>query len=116
MSEFVKIVVFAPLSHAGVVREAMSNAGAGNIGNYDSCSFSARGTGRFRGLPGTQPFIGESGKVEEVEEEKIETICAQEIAQNVIDAVIAVHPYEEPAIDVYPLLNHKYNLKKPHGN
>lgn len=102
---FVKIVVFAPVSHADDVRKALAEAGAGHIGNYDSCSFSSRGIGRFRGLEGTKPFIGESGKLEEVEEERIETICPSEKMEAVLTAVKRSHPYEEPAIDIYPLLN-----------
>lgn len=83
----------------------MAEAGAGHIGNYDYCSFSSRGVGRFRGFEGTKPFIGEPGKVEEVEEERIEVICPVEKLDSVLAAVKKVHPYEEPAIDVYPLLN-----------
>jgi len=105
--EFVKIVVFAPVTHADEVREAFVKAEAGHIGNYDSCSFSSRGTGRFRGGEGTDPFIGEPGKFEEVEEERIEVICLHNKAEEVIEAVKKVHPYEEPAIDIYPLLNVK---------
>lgn len=112
MSEFVKIVVFTPLTHADTVREALAKAGAGHIGNYDSCSFSSRGTGRFRGLQGANPAIGQVGQLEEVEEEKIETVCPKEILPEVLKAVLAAHPYEEPAIDIYPLLNHQYSLKK----
>ena len=102
---FVKIVVFVPLSHAEDVLKTLAEAGAGHIGNYDSCSFSSRGIGRFRGGEGTKPFIGEPGKLEEVEEERIETICPSAILGVVLTAVKKAHPYEEPAIDVYPLLN-----------
>lgn len=112
MADFVKIVVFTPLTHADAVREALAKAGAGHIGNYDSCSFSGRGIGRFRPLKDAKPFIGEAGKIEEVEEEKIETICPKEILPEVLKAVLGAHPYEEPAIDIYPLLNHQYSLKK----
>ncbi len=101
----VKIVVFVPLSHSDVVRKAFAEAGAGNIGNYDSCSFSSRGIGRFRALKGAKPFIGEEGKLEEVEEERIEVVCAAGIVERVLLAVRAAHPYEQPAIDVYPLLS-----------
>ena len=100
-----KIVVFTPLSHADAVRKALAEAGAGHIGNYDSCSFSSRGVGRFRGGEGTKPFIGEPGKLEEVEEERIETICPSAKLEEVLAAVKKAHPYEEPAIDIYPLLN-----------
>jgi len=102
---FVKIVVFTPLNHADVVRKALAEAGAGHIGNYDSCSFSSRGIGRFKGGEDTHPFIGEPGKLEEVEEERIETICPAAILDAVLETVKKAHPYEEPAIDVYPLLN-----------
>lgn len=102
---FVKIVVFAPVSHADDVRKALAESGSGHIGNYDSCSFSSRGVGRFRPGEGTVPFVGEMGKVEAVEEERVETICPSEKLDEVLKAVKAAHPYEEPAIDVYPLLN-----------
>lgn len=103
--KFVKIAVFAPATHGDVIRKALADAGAGHIGNYDFCSFSSRGVGRFRGLEGTNPFIGEPGKIEEADEEKIEVICPSDILKKVLDSVRAVHPYEEPAIDIYPLLN-----------
>jgi hypothetical protein len=103
--EFAKVIVFTPVSHAGKVRKALSDAGTGHIGKYDACSFSARGIGRFRPLKGSNPFIGKAGKIEEVEEEKIEVICPVKILEKVLKAVKKAHPYEEPAIDVYPLLN-----------
>lgn len=103
--KFVKIVVFVPSTHAGKVREALAETGAGHIGNYDFCSFSMKGVGRFRPLKGSKPFIGKTGKVEKVEEERIETICPAEKLEETLAAVRRVHPYEEPAIDIYPLLN-----------
>jgi len=102
--KFVKIVVFVPLDYGDDIRKALANAGAGHIGNYDFCSFSVKGVGRFRPLEGTKPFIGQQGKIEKIEEERIETVCSVEILDKVLDAVKKVHPYEEPAIDVYPLL------------
>lgn len=100
-----KIAVFAPVSHADKIRKALAEAGAGYIGNYDFCSFSTRGVGRFRGLKGTKPFIGEAGKIEGADEERIEVICPTKILEKVLKAVRKIHPYEEPAIDIYPLLN-----------
>ena len=111
MEESVKIVIYTPLSHADAVRAALAGAGAGHMGNYDSCSFSTRGTGRFRGLEGAKPYIGESGEIEIVEEERIETILPEKLLPEVLESVRKAHPYEEPAIDVYPLLNHKYFKK-----
>ena len=103
--KFVKIVTFVPLSHAKKVRQAFAQAGAGHIGNYDYCSFSSLGTGRFRPMKGAKPFIGETNKIEEVKEERIEVICRMKILDTVLKAVRVAHPYEEPVIDVYPLLN-----------
>ena len=99
----VKLVIFAPLSHADIVRKAIGEAGAGKIGNYDFCSFSSRGNGRFRGNEKTNPAIGKAGNHEVVEEERIETIVPREILKNVIEKVKSVHPYEEVAFDIYPL-------------
>ncbi len=82
----------------------MGKAGAGKIGNYTYCTFSSRGIGRFKGELGSNPYIGEVGKIEEVEEERIETVCSRENLQAVISAVKVVHPYEEMAFDVYPLV------------
>ncbi len=99
----VKIVVFVPESHTDVVREALGKAGAGKIGNYSFCSFSSKGIGRFKPEQGASPHIGEVGKFEEVAEERIETICPREILDEVIDAIKKVHPYDEIALDIYPL-------------
>jgi hypothetical protein len=99
-----KIVVFVPESDGDAVRMAMGDAGAGRIGNYDCCSFTSRGTGRFRPLAGAQPTIGTVGRLEEVAEERVETVCSQALLQPVLHAIRRAHPYEEPAIDVYPLM------------
>lgn len=98
-----KLVVYVPLTHADVVRDAMGQAGAGRLGKYTFCSFSSRGVGRFRPEEGAQPAIGEVGQFEEVEEERIEITCHQDVVENVIAAIKRVHPYEEIAMDIYPL-------------
>ncbi|HEY4515643.1 MAG TPA: hypothetical protein VJH67_00420 [Candidatus Paceibacterota bacterium] len=100
-----KIVVFVPETHTDIVREAMGKAGAGKIGNYSFCSFSSKGIGRFRPEQGAAPHIGEVGKFEEVVEERIETVCQREKLKEVIRAIKKVHPYDEVALDVYPLEN-----------
>lgn len=100
----VKIVVFVPSSHADVVRKTMGDAGAGKIGNYDHCSFSTAGTGRFLPKAGAKPAIGSVGELEQVEEQRIEITCDQFRAAEVIKKIKQVHPYEEVALDVYPLL------------
>lgn len=104
MGKFVKIVVYAPESHAEKVRRALADAGCGHIGKYDFCSFSVKGVGRFRPLKGAKPFVGKVGKIEKVDEERIETICPKAKLKFALAAVKKVHPYEEPAIDVYPLV------------
>jgi hypothetical protein len=98
-----KIVVFVPGEQGERLRAAMGEAGAGRIGNYDHCSFTTRGVGRFRPLAGANPAIGEVGRLEEVAEERIETVCAEHSLRDVLAAIRRAHPYEEPAIDIYPL-------------
>jgi hypothetical protein len=104
-TENVKIVVFVPETHTDMVREAMGKAGAGIIGNYSSCTFSSKGIGRFKPEQGANPHIGKIGKPEEVIEERIETVCPREKLQAVIKAIKEAHPYDEVALDVYPLEN-----------
>lgn len=104
-TENVKIVVYVPLTHSNAVRDAIGAAGGGGIGNYSYCSFSSKGTGRFKPNEKAKPYLGESNKLEEVEEEKIEFICPRKIAKKVIKAIKKAHPYEEVALDVYPLID-----------
>ena len=105
MNEVVKIVVFVPESHAEIVREAMGEAGAGKIGNYSFCSFSSKGTGRFLPGEGAHPAIGTLGTMELVKEERIEVVCDKELLELVTAAIKVAHPYEEVALDIYPLLS-----------
>lgn len=101
----VKIVVYAPKESAPALRSALAASGAGEIGNYSSCSFSVEGTGRFQAEAGANPTLGEVGVWESVIEERIEAICPVEKWPAVVEHLKQVHPYEEPAIDVIPLLN-----------
>lgn len=98
-----KIVVFAPHDAADRVREAMTTAGSGAIGDYDSCTFETPGQGRFRPLAGANPTIGSVGKPEVVEEIRIESVCARSRRSRVLAAMVEAHPYEEPAYDVFEL-------------
>ena len=98
-----KIVVYVPESHADAVRAAVGDAGAGRIGNYSHCTFSVKGIGRFRPDEGANPAIGAIGKLEAVTEERIETVCREDCLTAAIQAIRRAHPYEEPALDVYPI-------------
>ncbi|SOC20915.1 dinuclear metal center YbgI/SA1388 family protein [Ureibacillus xyleni] len=98
-----KLAVFVPDDYADKVRIALSKAGAGKIGNYDSCSFSTNGQGRFRALEGADPFIGNIGEMETTDEEKIEVVFPHSIKNKVLKAMLNAHPYEEPAYDIYTL-------------
>ncbi|HSI67343.1 MAG TPA: Nif3-like dinuclear metal center hexameric protein, partial [Planococcus sp. (in: firmicutes)] len=104
-AELVKISVFVPESHENQLREALGNAGAGSIGDYEYCSYTLSGTGRFRPNAEADPFIGEAGKMEETAESKIEVVARKSERDRVIKAMIAAHPYEEPAYDVFTLEN-----------
>ncbi len=98
-----KLVVTVPLSHADIVRDAMGNARAGKLGNYDFCSISSMVTGRFKPAEGATPHIGKIAQLETVEEERIEVVLSRDILKEVVEAIKAVHPYEEVSIDVYQL-------------
>lgn len=100
-----KIVVYVPAESAEIVRKALGDAGAGFIGNYSHCTFSANGTGRF--LPGdqTKPYVGKPGVMETVDEVRIETIVPEIQVKKVLTAMLKAHPYEEPAFDIYPVEN-----------
>lgn len=98
-----KIIVFAPRESADAVRAALTGAGAGALGDYDSCTFTSPGEGRFRPLDGARPAIGEVGTLETVEEVRIETVCPRELRDQALEAMRAAHPYEEPAYDVVEL-------------
>ncbi|WP_421379899.1 Nif3-like dinuclear metal center hexameric protein [Bacillus salacetis] len=100
-----KLAVFVPEEDAEQVRTALGEAGAGHIGNYSHCSFSSEGTGRFLPGEGTDPHIGEKGKMESVGEVKVETIYPDKLERKVLRALFKSHPYEEVAYDIIPLEN-----------
>ena len=104
MKETVKLVVYVPETHANIVREAIGKTGAGIVGDYKYCSFSVKGIGRYIPMESAHPFIGKVGKLEEVVEERIETVCYKKDLNKIIKAIKKIHPYEEVAIDVYPLV------------
>jgi hypothetical protein len=103
MSQYVKIVVYTPKSHASKIREVMGKAGAGKMGNYSHCTFTIEGVARYLPLKGAKPFIGKVGKLEQSREVRIESLCEKKLVKNVIKAVRSVHPYEKPEINIYLL-------------
>src|SRR4051794_16345953 len=98
-----KLVVFVPAGSAEAVRDALTGAGAGAIGDYDSATFSSAGEGRFRPLPGADPAIGRIGELETVDEVRIEVVLDRRLRDQVVTAMLGAHPYEEPAYDVIAL-------------
>lgn len=100
-----KLVTFVPLEHTKKVREAIFAAGAGVIGNYDSCSYNLKGEGTFRAGAQSNPFVGEQGELHVEQEERIETVVPQHLKNKVLGALLKAHPYEEVAYDFYPLKN-----------
>ena len=103
-----KLVTFCPVDHADKVRQALFDAGAGSIGNYDNCSFNTAGTGSFKGSSNSNPFAGEKGKQHFENEIRIETIYPVYREEIVVQALLKVHPYEEVAYDLFKLEN-KFN-------
>jgi hypothetical protein len=99
-----KLVVFVPREALDQVRDALFAAGAGRIGNYARCSFYTEGTGTFLGGEGSSPAVGRAGTEQRVAELRLETVYPEERHDDVVAALRAAHPYEEPAFDVYPLL------------
>lgn len=105
MKELVKLVVFVPEENADAVRQALGEAGAGQFGNYSFCSYSIKGVGRFKPQVGANPHIGEVGKLEAVDEERIEVACEKDQVKNILEIIKRVHPYEEVVVDIYPMLS-----------
>ena len=101
----VKIVVTIPAKNVEEVRNAICGAGAGVIGNYTYCSMSTKCIGTFKPTDEANPYIGKSNNLEFVQEEKLEVVCDIKLVKKVITALREVHPYEEPAIDIIPLLD-----------
>jgi hypothetical protein len=99
-----KLVVFVPREALDIVRDALFEAGAGRIGDYERCSWYTQGTGTFLGGETSSPAIGERGREQRIQELRLETVYPEERHDDVIAALRSAHPYEEPAFDIYPLL------------
>lgn len=105
-----KLVTFVPADHLEVLRSSLFNAGAGNIGNYDSCSFVLEGMGSFRGNENANPFIGEKGKLSLEKESRLELIFEAVNEAQIVEVLKQNHPYEEVAFDIYQLENTYQNI------
>ena len=101
----VKLVWFVPEDALDATRDAVFTAGGGRIGEYERCSWYAAGTGTFLGGEDTDPAVGERGREERVPELRVETVVPADRVENAVAALRAAHPYEEPAYDVYPLVD-----------
>ena len=101
----VKVIVTIPAENTEEVRNAICNEGAGIIGDYTYCTMTTKCIGTFKPSDEANPYIGEKNKIEFVEEDKLEVICDINIVKRVIKTIRKVHPYEEPAIDIIPLID-----------
>lgn len=105
-----KIVVYVPTANAETIVDAMSDAGAGHIGNYSHCAWKTDGDGQFRAEDGAHPYVGDMGEIHHEAESRVEAICPKRLVGRVVRAVVNAHPYEEPAIDIIPLDNKNERL------
>lgn len=103
--DLIKLVCFIPTSHVEKVSQAIFDAGAGSVGHYDSCSFQVAGLGTFKAGEDTHPFVGNIGETHSEPETRFETVFPKHRLKPVIQAMLASHPYEEVAYDLYPLIN-----------
>lgn len=100
-----QLCYYVPLEHAERVSAAIFLTGAGRIGDYDCCCWQTEGRGQFRPLEGSDPFLGKQGKLEKVEELKVEMVCTDTCIEAAVAALKKAHPYEEPAYHVIRLEN-----------
>ena len=98
-----KLCFYVPATHVEEVKAAIFATGAGRIGNYDSCCWQVLGQGQFRALEGSNPFLGQQGAIETVDEYRVELVCEDDLIKAAVAALKEAHPYEEPAYDVWPL-------------
>ncbi len=98
-----KLEFYVPETHLDMVKAAIFSVGAGKIGDYDCCSWQTAGTGQFRPLAGSNPFIGEKDRIETVQEYKVEIVCDSKYINKVIEALKESHPYETPAYQYWEI-------------
>jgi hypothetical protein len=100
-----KLCFYVPVSHLESVKAAVFAAGAGRVGDYDNCSWQVLGKGQFRPLAGSKPFVGQQDELAQVDEYRVEMVCAAQYVKAVVMALQEAHPYEEPAWDVVVLVS-----------
>lgn len=105
-----KLTVFCPNDHAETVRNSLFNSGAGQLGNYDNCSFNTPGEGTFRAMDEAKPFVGKKGEIHREKEVKIEVIIPKYATNKAISSMLKTHPYEEVAYDVISINNTNNNI------
>lgn len=105
----IKLCFFVPESHVETVKEALFDAGAGRIGEYDRCSWQVLGRGQFRPLSASAPYVGKEGEVHCLAEYKVELVCGDDVIEAAVAALKQAHPYEEPAYELLPMLNAVHN-------
>ena len=110
MSDFtqVKIEIFVPKTYIETLRDELAKIGAGRVGNYDHCISFSPVRGYWRPLDGSEPFVGEIGKISSGSECKVEMNCARELVAEALSVIRKIHPYDEPLINVVPLVNHLF--------
>ncbi len=99
-----KLGFYVPESHLDAVKKAVFATGAGRVGEYDSCCWQVFGEGQFRPLEGSKPYLGRAGQIERVDEYRVELVCDAHCVRAAVEAMIAAHPYEEPAWDLVELV------------
>ncbi len=104
-----KLIYYVPDSHLESTKQAIFSAGAGGIGNYEHCAWQVKGIGQFKPVKGADPYIGELGELEQVDEWRVETIVIEENAKAVAKALKASHPYEEPAFEFIQIIEIDFN-------
>ena len=102
-----KIAFYVPESHVDIVKDALFDKGAGKVGNYDRCAWQTKGTGQFRPLIHSDPYLGKQGHVETVDEYLVEMVCDDDILNDVLAELIRAHPYETPAYSAWEIKQHE---------
>lgn len=99
-----QLVFYVPLEHCEAVKNAIFEAGAGQLGDYEACAWQVCGQGQFRAKDKAKPYVGAIGQLERIQEMRVECVVKAERVRNVLEVLIASHPFEEPAYGVWPLM------------